>query len=130
MRKVIHTNKAPQTIGSYSQAIEAGNTLYLAGQIPLDPETMTLVEGDMLQQVIQIFENIKNVLEAAKSDLNEVVKLVVYLVELSDVSAVNEGIARYFTEPFPARTTIQVAALPKNARVEIDAIAVIPSLRA
>jgi len=124
MRKVIHTDKAPRAIGSYSQAVEAGNTLYLAGQIPLDPETMTLVEGDMLQQVAQIFENIKNVLEAANSDLNEVVKLVVYLVDLSDVGAVNEGIARYFTEPFPARTTIQVAALPKGARVEIDAIAV------
>lgn len=123
MRKIIHSEKAPGAIGSYSQAVEAGNTLYLSGQIPLDPQTMALVEGDINRQVAQIFENIKTVLEAANSNLDNVVKLTVYLTHLPDVAAVNEGIAHFFKQPFPARTTIQVAALPKNATIEIDAIA-------
>lgn len=125
MRKSITTEKAPAAIGSYSQAVISGNTLYLAGQIPMNPKTMGLVEGDMSKHVAQIFENMKGVLEAAKGDLDDVVKLTVYLINLSDVVAVNEGIAQYFKQPFPARTTIQVSALPKNAMVEIDAIAVI-----
>lgn len=124
MRKIIHTEKAPTAIGSYSQAVEAGNTLYLAGQIPMDPNTMNLVEGDVARQVAQIFENMKSVLEAANSSLDEVVKLTVYLTHLADTPAINVGIADYFKQPFPARTTIQVAALPKNATVEIEAIAV------
>ncbi len=124
MRKVIQTENAPAAIGSYSQAVEAGNTLYLAGQIPMNPKTMALVEGDMKKQVAQIFENMKHVLEAANSQLDDVVKLTVYLTNLSDVAAVNEGIATYFKPPYPARTTIQVSALPKNAVVEIEAIAV------
>lgn len=124
MRKIIATEKAPSAIGSYSQAVESGSTLYLAGQIPLDPKTMQLVEGDVLSHVAQIFENMKNVLEAANSCLDDVVKLTVYLTNLADVTAVNEGIARYFTQPFPARTTVQVSALPKNAVVEIEGIAV------
>ena len=124
MRKVINTEKAPSAIGSYSQAIEAGQMIYLSGQIPMDPATMALVEGDASKQVAQIFENIKTVLLAANSSLDEVVKLTVYLTQLSDVTAVNEEIARYFKQPFPARTTIQVTALPKNATVEIEAIAV------
>jgi reactive intermediate/imine deaminase len=124
MRKAIHTKKAPEAIGSYSQAIEAGNTIYLSGQIPLDPQTMALVAGNALQNVLQIFENMQAVLQAANSSLDDVVKLTVYLTELSDVTAVNEGIAQYFKQPFPARTTIQVSALPKNATVEIEAIAV------
>lgn len=124
MRKAITTEKAPAAIGSYSQAIEAGHTIYLAGQIPMDPKTMTLVEGDMEKQVSQIFENMKGVLEAAKSDLDDVVKLTVYLTNLPDVAAVNEGIAKYFNKPYPARTTIQVSALPKDAKVEIEGIAV------
>lgn len=124
MRKMIHTDKAPAAVGSYSQAVLAGNTLYLAGQIPLIPETMTMVEGEIALHVAQVFENIKNVLEAAHSSLDDIVKLTVYLIDLTDVVAVNEAIAHYFKQPFPARTTIQVAGLPKNARVEIEAIAV------
>ena len=124
MRKAIHSEQAPAAIGSYSQAIEAGNTIYLSGQIPMDANTMALVPGDMSAQVIQIFENMKTVLEAANSSLDEVVKLTVYLTHLADVVFVNEGIATYFKQPFPARTTIQVVALPKQAAVEIEAIAV------
>lgn len=124
MRKIISSEKAPSAIGSYSQAVEALNTLYLSGQIPLDPKTMELVTGTVLEQVRQIFENMKMVLEAWNSNLDDVVKLTVYLTNLSDVVAVNEGIAQCFNSPFPARTTIQVSALPKNATVEIEAIAV------
>ncbi|HSW93433.1 MAG TPA: RidA family protein [Gammaproteobacteria bacterium] len=124
MRNIIHTEKAPAAIGSYSQGVFAGNLLFLSGQVPLDPQTMTLVEGDISRHVVQVFENIKNVLEAAHSTLDNVVKLTVYLTDLSDVHAVNEGIAHYFKQPFPARTTIQVAGLPKNARIEIEAIAI------
>lgn len=124
MRKAIHTEKAPSAIGSYSQAVQAGNVLYLSGQIPLDPHTMELISGDFSQQVTQLFENMKRVLEAAQSSLNDVVKLTVYLTHLPDVAIVNDAIAKYFNEPFPARTTIQVVALPKNAAIEIDAIAV------
>jgi len=124
MRKMITTEKAPSAIGNYSPAVAAGNTLYLSGQIPLDPNTMMLVEGDIQRHVDQVFENIKMVLEAANSNLDEVVKLTVYLTNLADIAAVNDGIARYFKSPFPARTTIQVAALPKASTVEIEAIAV------
>lgn len=124
MRKIIHTEKAPAAIGSYSQAVSTDNLLFLSGQVPLDPQTMMLVEGDISTHVTQVFENIKNVLEAANSSLDQVVKLTVYLTDLSDVVAVNEGIAHFFKQPFPARTTIQVAGLPKNARIEIEAIAV------
>ena len=122
MRDVIQTNKAPAAIGSYSTAVRAGNTVYLSGQIPLDPITMTLIEGDIQQQVNQVFENIKNVVEAAGGTLDEVVKLTVYLVDLSAVTTVNEAIAKYFKQPYPARTSIQVSALPKGAAVEIEAI--------
>lgn len=126
MRKIIHTEKAPSAIGSYSQAVTAGNVIYLSGQISLDPKTMTLVEGDISRHVAQIFENMQAVLQAANSSLDDVVKLTVYLTNLSDVTAINDGIAHYFKQPFPARTTIQVSALPKNATVEIDSIAVLP----
>jgi len=124
IRKQIHTEKAPAAIGSYSQAIEAGNVIFLSGQIPLDPSSMALVEGNIQRHVEQVFDNMKNVLEAAHSSLENVVKLTVYLTNLSDVAVVNEAIARYFQQPYPARTTIQVSALPKGATVEIEGIAV------
>ena len=124
MRQVIQTNKAPAAIGSYSQAVEAGKTVYLSGQIPLDPLSMQLVEGDIREQVNQVFRNIKAVVEAASGTLDQVVKLTVYLIDLSHVVAVNEAIADYFTQPYPARTTIQVSALPKNSTVEIEAVLV------
>jgi reactive intermediate/imine deaminase len=124
MRQVINTKNAPAAIGSYSQAVEAGNTVYLSGQIPLDPASMLLVEGDIRRQVDQVFENIKQVVEAAKGNMNNIVKLTVYLTDISNVTAVNEAIADYFEKPYPARTTIQVSALPKGAGVEIEALMV------
>jgi reactive intermediate/imine deaminase len=124
MRQVINTEKAPSAIGSYSQAVKAGNTVYFSGQIPLDPITMTLVQGDIRQQINQVFDNIKSVVEAAQGSMDEVVKLTVYLTDLSAVVSVNEAIAEYFKQPYPARTTIQVSALPKGAAVEIEAIMV------
>jgi reactive intermediate/imine deaminase len=125
MRQAIHTPKAPTAIGSYSQAIRAGNTIYLSGQIPLDPETQTLVQGDITTQITRVFENMKMVAEAANSSLDAVVKLTVYLMDLSHITSVNEIMASYFKTPFPARTTIQVAALPKQAQVEVEAILVV-----
>lgn len=122
MRQAIHADQAPAAIGSYSAAIKAGHTVYLSGQIPLNPQTMQLVDGDIRQQVEQVFLNIKNVAAAAGMTLDAVVKLTVYLMDLSHIAVVNEAIARHFSQPYPARTSIQVSALPKSAAVEIDAI--------
>jgi reactive intermediate/imine deaminase len=125
MKQLIESKNAPAAIGSYSPAVKVGNTVYLSGQIPLDPVTMNLVNGDMSLQVVRIFENLKDVAEAAGGNLDGVVKLTVYLLDLGNISVVNDTIKKYFTEPFPARTSIQVAALPKNAQVEIDAVLVL-----
>lgn len=124
MKKDIQTQKAPQPIGAYSQAIEANGMLYVSGQIPLHPETLQIVEGEMRVQVARIFDNLKGVAEAAGISLNHVVKLTVYLTDITHASVVNDVMQTYFQTPYPARTTIAVAALPKNAAVEIDAIAV------
>lgn len=123
--QMIQTNKAPQAIGAYSQAIRAGNTIYLAGQIPLDSETNTLVNGTIDQQVDKVFENIQKIAEAAGGTLQNIVKLTVYLLDLSNIQAVNRAIEARFEQPFPARTSIQVFALPKESSVEIDAIMVL-----
>lgn len=125
MRKPIETTKAPATIGSYSQAIATGNTIYLSGQIPLDPATMILDDATIVAQVDRVFSNLKIVTEAAGGSLNDITKLTVYLLDLTNITVVNEMIAKYFTQPYPARTSIGVAALPKNAAVEIDAIMVL-----
>ncbi len=125
MRQVIETSAAPAAIGSYSPAIRVNQTVYLSGQIPLDPAAMSLVEGGIKEQVKQVFENIKAVVEAAGGNLNQITKLTVYLMNLADITIVNEAIAHYFTKPYPARTSIQVAGLPKNALVEIEAILVL-----
>src|SRR5437016_4640024 len=122
MRDIIHTIKAPAAIGSYSQAVRAGNMLYLSGQIPLHPETQALVSEDISAQINQVFENIKMVVESAGVTLDAVVKLTVYLIDLSHIGLVNDIMAEYFQKPFPARTTIQVSALPKQAKVEIEAL--------
>src|SRR3990167_5565559 len=122
MRQAIHTDKAPAVIGNYSQAINAGNIVYLSGQIPLDPKTMLLISHDAKEQIDQVFKNIKNLAEAARGNLEKIVKLTVYLTDLSAMSMVNEAIAQYFKHPYPARTSIQVQALPKGASIEIDAI--------
>ncbi len=123
-KQPIHTDRAPAAIGPYSQAIRAGGTVYLSGQIPLVPETMKLVSGDAEHQIRQVFDNRTAVAEAAGGTLDDVVKLTVYLTDLGDFPVVNEIMAEYFIEPYPARAAIGVAQLPKGATVEMDAIVV------
>ena len=121
-KQIITTDKAPQAIGTYSQAVKVGNTVYLSGQIPLDPVTMTLVDGEIDQQIRRVFENLKAVTEAANGNFGDVVKLNVFLTDLGHFSRVNEIMAEYFSEPYPARAAIGVAALPRGANVEMDAV--------
>jgi len=121
-RRPIATDSAPGAIGTYSQAIEADGTIYLSGQIPLDPVSMELVTGDIREEIRRVFDNLSAVAEAAGASLDDAVKLTVYLVDLGDFGAVNDVMATFFSEPYPARAAIQVAALPKGARVEVDAI--------
>jgi reactive intermediate/imine deaminase len=128
-RTVIKTNNAPQAIGTYSQAIKVGDTVYLAGQIPLVPETMALESGDMRAQVRRVFENLAAVAKASGGSLQDVVKLNVYLTDLGHFPLVNEVMAQYFREPYPARAAVGVAALPKGAVVEMDAVMVLGSAR-
>jgi len=121
-KEIISTDKAPQAIGTYSQAVKSGSTVYLSGQIPLIAETMEMVEGDIRQQIHRVFQNLKAVAQAAGGDLSDVVKLNVFLTDLSDFPQVNEVMAEYFQPPYPARAAIGVAALPKDAAVEMDAV--------
>ncbi|MCU1718916.1 RidA family protein [Pseudomonas sp. 5P_3.1_Bac2] len=123
-KSVISSDKAPAAIGTYSQAIKAGNTVYMSGQIPLDPKTMELVEG-FEAQTVQVFENLKAVAEAAGGSFKDIVKLNIFLTDLSHFAKVNEVMGRYFEQPYPARAAIGVAALPRGAQVEMDAILVI-----
>ncbi|RJQ48620.1 MAG: RidA family protein [Gammaproteobacteria bacterium] len=122
MKRTITTDKAPKAIGTYSQAVRAGGTVYLSGQIPLAPVSMELVQGDIRAQIAQVFDNLKAVAEAAGGTLAHVVKLNVYLTDLAHFPLVNEVMARYFSEPYPARAAVGVAALPKGAQVEMDAV--------
>lgn len=124
-RHIITTDKAPQAIGTYSQAVKVGNTVYLSGQIPLEPATMQLLEGDMRSQIVRVFENLKAIATAAGGSLADIVKLTVYLTDLNHFPLVNEVMATYFKEPYPARAAVGVAQLPKGASVEMDAIMVI-----
>ncbi len=121
-KEIISTDKAPQAIGTYSQAVKTGSSVYLSGQIPLIPETMEMIEGDIKQQIHRVFQNLQAVAKAAGGDLSDVVKLNVFLTNLSDFPYVNEVMAEYFQQPYPARAAIGVAALPKDAAVEMDAI--------
>lgn len=121
-RETIHTDKAPQAIGTYSQAVKVGGTVYLSGQIPLVPETMEMVEGDMEANIVRVFENLKAVAEAAGGSLADIAKLNIFLTDLNNFALVNEVMARYFQQPYPARAAIGVASLPKGAEVEMDAI--------
>ena len=123
-KTVINSDNAPSAIGPYSQAIKAGNTVYMSGQIPLDPKTMELVEG-FEAQTVQVFENLKSVAEAAGGTLKDIVKLNIFLTDLGHFATVNEVMSRYFAQPYPARAAIGVAALPRGAAVEMDAILVI-----
>lgn len=122
MKTPITTALAPKAIGPYSQAIRSDKHVYFSGQIPLDPQTMELVSDDVKMQVQQVFKNMQQVALAAGGSLNHMVKLTIYLTDLSHFSILNEVMLQYFTEPFPARTTIQVSALPKAAKVEIEAV--------
>jgi reactive intermediate/imine deaminase len=122
MRTPIATPHAPQAIGTYSQAIRAGSTVYLSGQIPLDPSTGELVTGDMEAQVRRVFDNLLAVAQAAGGDLSHVVKLTVYLTDLAHFALVNRVMAEYFSQPYPARAAVGVAALPRGAAVEMDGI--------
>lgn len=127
MKEIISTDKAPKAIGTYSQAVKCGKTVYLSGQIPLEPETMELVEGDISVQIKRVFDNLKAVCAASGGSLADIVKLNVFLTDLSHFPVVNEIMSQYFSEPYPARAAIGVAALPKAANVEMDAVMVIDS---
>jgi reactive intermediate/imine deaminase len=122
VKQIIITDKAPQAIGTYSQAIKAGDTVYLSGQIPLDPATGNLVAGDIKQQIERVFDNLAAVAKAAGGTLDDAVKLTIYLTDLGNFPAVNEAMQKYFKAPYPARATIGVSALPKGSQVEVDAI--------
>jgi reactive intermediate/imine deaminase len=124
-REIISTTNAPQAIGTYSQAVKIGQTVYLSGQIPLVPEKMELVEGDMRAQITQVFDNLGAVATAAGGSLADIVKLNIYLTDLSHFPLVNEIMAKYFKEPYPARAAVGVASLPKGAQVEMDAVMVL-----
>lgn len=124
-KTVISTDKAPAAIGTYSQAIKVDNTVYLSGQIPLDPASMTLVEGDFEAQAVQVFENLKAVAEAAGGSLQDIVKLNIFLTDLSNFAKVNEVMSRYFQQPYPARAALGVASLPRAAQVEMDGVLVL-----
>lgn len=127
-REIISTQHAPEAIGTYSQAVKVGNTIFLSGQIPLDPRTMELVDDRIDEQIRRVFENLSAVAEAAGSSLGEVVKLNVFLTDLGDFARVNAIMAEYFAPPYPARAVVGVAALPRNAKVEVDAILTLGSL--
>ena len=121
-REIISTDKAPQAIGTYSQAVKIGNTIYLSGQIPLIAETMELIGGDIAEQVRQIFRNLTAVAEAAGGTLDDFAKVNVFLTDLSHFATVNKVMAEFFQQPYPARAAIGVAELPKGAEVEVDGI--------
>ena len=122
---VIHTDSAPEAIGTYSQAIKIDQTVYLSGQIPLVAETMVLVKGDIGDQIEQVLKNLTSVAQAAGGSLSDIVKLNIYLTDMADFPVVNEKMAEYFSQPYPARAAIGVAALPKDCSVEMDAVMVL-----
>lgn len=124
MNTAIHTDKAPAAIGPYSQAIKAGNTIYVSGQLPIDPATGAFAGSDITAQTHQSLTNLKNILNAAGADMCDVVKTTVYLANIADFAAMNEVYAQFFTAPYPARAAFEVACLPKNALVEIECVAV------
>jgi reactive intermediate/imine deaminase len=121
-RQSIHTDRAPQAIGPYSQAVRAGDTVYLSGQVPFDPATMQLVTGDIETEARRVFENLKAVAEAAGGSLANAVKLTIFLTDLANFAKVNEVMGTYFAKPYPARSTIGVAQLPRGAQIEIECV--------
>ena len=123
MKQVIHTDSATAAIGPYSQAIQIGDLLFVSGQVPIDPSTGAIVEGDVKAQAQQSLNNLKAILNAAGTNMGAVVKTTVFLADMNDFAAMNEVYAQFFQEPFPARSAVQVGRLPKDAKVEIEAIA-------
>ncbi len=123
-RQIIHTDKAPKAIGTYSQAVKVDNTVYLSGQIPLVPETMEIVAGDIEVQIRRVFDNLRAVAHAAGGDFKDVVKLNVFLTDLLHFPKVNQIMAEYFVQPYPARAAVGVASLPRGVAVEMDAVMV------
>jgi reactive intermediate/imine deaminase len=124
-KSIIKTDNAPQAIGTYSQAVKVDNTVYISGQIPLDPATMEIVEGGVDAQITRVFDNLKAVAQESGGSLKDVVKLNIFLTDLSCFPTVNEIMARYFDEPYPARAAVEVSALPKGVAVEMDAVLVL-----
>lgn len=125
MKTIIETNNAPSAIGTYSQAVRVDKTVYLSGQIPLNPQTMKMVTSDFHAQVKQVFENLKAVVTAAGGDFSNIVKLQIYLQDMNQFALVNDIMATYFEKPYPARAVVEVSRLPKDAGIEIDAIMVV-----
>jgi reactive intermediate/imine deaminase len=124
-RQIIHTDDAPAAIGTYSQAVRVGDTVYVSGQIPLDPKTMTLLNASIEDEIHQVFKNLSAIAKAAGGSLDKVVKLNVFLTDLAHFPKVNEIMAQYFTQPYPARAALGISSLPKGANVEADAIVVL-----
>jgi reactive intermediate/imine deaminase len=121
-REIISTDQAPAAIGTYSQAVKVGNTVYLSGQIPLVPETMEMIEGDIDAQIRRVFDNLSAVAAAAGGSLADIAKLNIFLTDLDNFAKVNEVMAEYFQQPYPARAAVEVAGLPRNAGVEMDGV--------
>ncbi len=126
-KSIISTDKAPAAIGTYSQAVKVGSTVYLSGQIPLIPETMEMISDDFTEQTHQVFKNLVSVCEAAGGEIQNMVKVNIFLTDLSNFATVNEVMSQYFVEPYPARAAIGVKELPKGSQVEIDGILELPS---
>lgn len=124
-KAIIHSEHAPEAIGTYSQAVKVSDTVYLSGQIPLDPKTMVLIDGGFEAQAHQVFKNLQAVCQAANGDLENIVKLNIYLTDLNNFPIVNEVMAQYFSEPYPARAAIGISQLPKGAEIEADGIMVV-----
>lgn len=127
MKSIVKTDQAPSAIGTYSQAVKVGNTVYLSGQIPLIPETMAVVEGGFAEQAQQVFKNLQAVCQAAGGEINNMVKVNVFMTDLSNFATVNEIMSQYFSEPYPARAAIEVSRLPKDVAIEIDGIMELPT---
>ncbi|MGH1543784.1 MAG: RidA family protein [Arenicella sp.] len=121
-KTIINTDQAPQAIGSYSQAVRAGNQVYISGQIPLNPESGEIMNADFATEAKQVFDNLSAIAKAAGGDLSNIVKLTVYLTNLDDFATLNQTMESYFAQPFPARAAVQISALPKGSTVEVDAI--------
>lgn len=128
MKSTINTENAPSAIGTYSQAVKVKNTVYLSGQIPLVPETMEVVEGGFAEQAQQVFKNLSAVCEAAGGEINDMVKVNIFMTDLSNFATVNEVMSQYFNEPYPARAAIEVSRLPKDVAIEIDGVMELPNV--